>query len=189
MIHTDLVRITPATHNVDIFLAYATKDNITGNPIYQTAECYLHKTAEDHLKKAILLAEKLGLRIKIFDAFRPLEAQKILWDHFQDPNYISNPETGSIPHCRGVAIDLTLINEQGQELDMGTGFDHLGKEAHHGYTDLSTEAIRNRLLLMGLMTTAGWDFFRNEWWHYQLFNARSFTVFTDKEAKTNLISY
>ena len=55
---------------------------------------------------------------------------------------------------------------------MGTGFDAFTPQAHHARTDIPVAAQRNRALLLGIMTAAGWDFFKNEWWHYQLFNAR-----------------
>ena len=185
--HPDLVQIHPDTHNVILDIAYATPHNITHAPIYQHDGCYLHKTAALHLEYAIGLAATLDLRFKIFDAFRPLEGQWTLWQHFPNSNYISHPEQGSTPHCRGVAIDLTLIDSQGTVLDMGTPFDHLGEEAHHGYLNISTEAQKNRLLLIGIMTSAGWDFYRNEWWHYQLFNPRAFSALTDAEAQVSLI--
>ena len=59
---------------------------------------------------------------------------------------------------------------------MGTAFDAFTPLSHHGRTDVSAEAQRNRLLLMGLMTAAGWDFYRNEWWHYQLFDAAALSA-------------
>lgn len=186
-IHKDLVEILPSTHNVMLELAYATPNNVTGKPLYQKSACYLHKTAEERLKKAISLAAVMGLRFKIFDAFRPLETQYALWNHFQDPNYISHPEKGSIPHCRGVAVDLTLIRADGTELDMGTAFDHFGSESHLTYTDLPTDILTNRMILLGLMTNAGWDHYVNEWWHYQLHDARSYHAFTDRDAGTTLL--
>ena len=64
---------------------------------------------------------------------------------------------------------------------MGTGFDAFTPLSHHGRTEVSKEAQRNRLLLMGLMTTAGWDFYRNEWWHYQLFDARRYALISDAD--------
>jgi D-alanyl-D-alanine dipeptidase len=64
---------------------------------------------------------------------------------------------------------------------MGTAFDAFTPLSHHGRTDVSTEAQRNRLLLMGLMTAAGWDFYRNEWWHYQLFDARRYPLISDAD--------
>jgi D-alanyl-D-alanine dipeptidase len=84
----------------------------------------------------------------------------------------ADPRRGS-PHSMGAAVDLTLIDAAGKELDMGTGFDAFTPLSYHGVTDISAEAQRNRAILLGIMTAAGWDFFRNEWWHYQLFDARA----------------
>jgi len=116
--------------------------------------------------------------VKIFDAFRPSEAQWRLWHHTPDPEFLADPRRGS-PHSRGVAVDLTLVGADGRDLDMGTAFDAFTPLSHHGSLAVSTEAQRNRLLLLGLMTAAGWDFYRNEWWHYQLFDARRYPVLGD----------
>ncbi|MEL0105472.1 MAG: D-alanyl-D-alanine dipeptidase [Rhodospirillaceae bacterium] len=173
-----LVEITPATHNVDISLAYASYDNFTGAPIYTTAVCYLHVEAEKLFTRARDLAAVHGFRLKIFDAFRPTEAQWALWNHTPDPNYIADPRRGS-PHSRGAAVDLTLLDRNRQELEMGTPFDDFSTAAHHGSMVVSATAQKNRALLLGLMTAAGWDFFRNEWWHYQLFDSRQYPTISD----------
>lgn len=102
-----------------------------------------------------------------------------MWDKFLDDRFISNPKTGSTPHCRGVAIDLTLLDKENNELDMGTEFDHFSPLAYHGNNEISEEAQKNRLLLLGIMSQAGWDFYTNEWWHYQLFNAREYPIIND----------
>jgi D-alanyl-D-alanine dipeptidase len=70
---------------------------------------------------------------------------------------------------------------------MGTGFDAFTPLAHHGNTEVSVAVQRNRLLLLGLMTAAGWDFYRNEWWHYQLFDSRRYTLLADAEAGTGMM--
>ena len=173
-----LVEITPETHKVQIRLAYASSDNFTGRPIYAAADCYLHQDAEALLRRAIDLASAIGLGVLIFDAFRPSEAQWALWNHTPDPDFLADPRRGS-PHSRGAAIDLTLIEADGVALDMGTDFDAFTPTSHHGAMDISSEAQRNRAILMGIMTSAGWDFYRNEWWHYQMFNARRYPVFSD----------
>ncbi len=85
------------------------------------------------------------------------------------------PEKGSA-HTRGVAIDLTLVDESGQELDMGTPFDDLTSQSHHGAANLSSKVAANRYLLLGIMMSAGWDFFRNEWWHYQVFKTHEYPL-------------
>ena len=168
-----------AADGVEIALAYATAANFTGKPIYRHPRCYLQVEAAAALARAVVLAQAQGYRLKIFDAFRPAEAQWVMWNHTPDPEFLADPRRGS-PHSRGVAVDLTLL-DNGRALDMGTGFDAFTPLSHHGRTDVSTEAQRNRLLLMGLMTTAGWDFYRNEWWHYQLFDARRFPLISDAD--------
>ena len=88
---------------------------------------------------------------------------------------------------RGAAIDLTLLDRAGRPLDMGTPFDAFSARSHHGATGLSAEVRRNRLLLLGLMTDAGWDFYRNEWWHYQLFAPRRYPLLSDSAAATRMM--
>ncbi|TAL01652.1 MAG: D-alanyl-D-alanine dipeptidase [Rhodospirillaceae bacterium] len=166
-----MVEITSASHDVDIALAYANTDNFTGRPVYARAGCYLHVDAAACLTRAVDLARQLGLRFKIFDAFRPSEAQWILWNHTPDPEFLADPRRGS-PHSMGAAVDLTLIDAGGHALDMGTGFDAFTPLSHHGCLDISATAARHRAILLGVMTAAGWDFYRNEWWHYQLFSPR-----------------
>lgn len=183
-----LVKITEAEHGVHISLAYATADNFSGEPVYQPdARCFLHPEAAACLVKAVRLAKLQGYTIKIFDAYRPSEVQWALWNHSPDPDFLADPRRGS-PHSRGVAIDLNLCDADGNELDMGTPFDSFHIQSHHGNTEISKEAQFNRFVLMGIMTTAGWDFYRNEWWHYQLFNSREYPLLSDAKSGTNMIT-
>src|SRR4029079_8184489 len=117
----DLVAIAPPAFDVDVSLAYATDANLTGRPVYRNAECWLRREAADKLHAAIKLARPLGLRLRIFDALRPVEAQWKLWNFNPDPEFLADPRRGS-PHSRGVAVDLTLLNRAGRALDMGTAF-------------------------------------------------------------------
>lgn len=181
-----LIPISPAEQDVVLALAYATADNVTGAPIYRHARCYLHIEAAACLRRAARVAAVLGLRLKIFDAFRPTEAQWVLWNKFPDPEFVADPRRGS-PHSRGAAVDLTLVRTDGSALDMGTGFDDFTPRAHHASLEVSPEAQRNRALLLGLMTAAGWDFYRNEWWHYQLFGARRYPLYSDRALKLGLM--
>ncbi len=162
--------------DVELDIRYATTNNVTGWKIYDQPHCLLHCDAATALKKAIELAKIQGLRFKIFDAFRPIAAQEFLFEKFPDGGFVSNPKTGSVPHCRGVAIDLTLIDASGKELDMGTDFDNFTDLANHGSTKISAEAQKNRYILFGIMMSSGWDFYTKEWWHYQLFNPRNYPI-------------
>jgi zinc D-Ala-D-Ala dipeptidase len=181
-----LVEILPPGFDVDLEIAYATPHNFTGAPVYRRAACFLHPDAATALRQAIALAGALGLRLKVFDGYRPVEAQWVLWHHTPDPEFLADPRRGSA-HSRGVAVDLTLLDHTGQELDMGTGFDAFTPLAHHGNTEVSVAVQRNRLLLLGLMTAAGWNFYRNEWWHYQLFDSRRYALLADGEAGTSMM--
>lgn len=182
----NLVEIAPPAFDVELALAYATAHNRTAKPIYHRAVCYVHEDAAELLRRVIALAAALGLRLRIFDAFRPVEAQWVLWNHEPDPEFLADPRKGS-PHSRGVAIDLTLIDGTGKALEMGTGFDAFTPLSHHGALDLPVEAQRNRHLLLGLMTAAGWDFYRNEWWHYQMFDSRRYPLISDKDLPVGMM--
>lgn len=169
-----LIEITSKTHPVLIDLKYATTDNFTSQVIYQDSRCFLRDAAMPFFEKAIELAAQQGYTFKILDAFRPQAAQYKLWDICPDPIYIANPDKGS-NHSRGVAIDLTLCTQTGEELDMATPFDFFDVTSHHGGS-ISKEAAHNRYQLLGIMMSAGWDLYQSEWWHYQLFNAKSFSL-------------
>ena len=150
-----------------IDIRYATVDNFVKEVIYPCGRCFLKKQAADPL---IALNEELrtkGYAIKLFDCYRPAPAQQKLWDKVPDRNYVAPPWEGSM-HTRGVAVDLTLTKKGGAELDMGTGYDFFGPEAHQGYAGLDPEAKANRALLKSSMEKAGFNAIRTEWWHYSI---------------------
>jgi len=171
-------RIAPPAVDVVLDLRYATADNLTGRPIYRRAECLLHPAAAARLARAVDLAAGIGLKLRIFDAYRPPAAQAALWRALPDPTFIADPRKGS-NHSRGVAVDLTLADADGTALDMGTDFDDMSTRAYHACLDIDAAAQRNRALLLGIMAAAGWDHYAFEWWHYQLPAARSYPLVED----------
>ncbi|TAE83685.1 MAG: D-alanyl-D-alanine dipeptidase [Alphaproteobacteria bacterium] len=184
--HTPLIEITPPDYDVVVDIRYATAHNFTNKAVYARPACFLHPDAATCVRRAIAYAADFGMRLKIFDAYRPPEAQWVLWNHTPDPNFLADPAKGS-PHSRGVAVDLTLLDAQGHEVDMGTAFDEFSPRSHHGAEDITTDAKRNRLLLLGIMTSAGFDFYRNEWWHYQLFNSRTYDLIPDAHSGAHMM--
>lgn len=170
-----LVKITTKVYPIKIDLFYASKKNFTGKIIYKKKDCYLHKNAIPYFEKAIELADKLKFKLKIFDAFRPAEAQYKLWEHTPDENFIAHPKKGS-PHSRGIAIDLTLTDKKFNELDMGTSFDSFKSLSFHGNVLIPKKAQKNRHVLLGIMSAAGWNFYIKEWWHYQLFDVKKYKI-------------
>ena len=148
-------------------LKYATEDNFLKAKVYDCAECYLRFKTVKALIKANKKFMKLGYKIKLFDCYRPLDIQKKMWKIVSNPDYVANPAKGSI-HNRGGAVDLTLVDLTGKELEMGTEFDFFGKEASHNYTKLPENVLKNRKLLKKIMTKSGFKIFESEWWHYNL---------------------
>lgn len=182
-----LIPITTESHDVAIDIKYATTDNFTGKPVYTRPGCYLLDEAEVLFRRAIDLARIQGWYFLVFDAFRPSEAQFKMWAHTPDPDFLADPNHGS-PHSRGVAIDLTLAETAtGEVLDMGTGFDAFTPLSFHGNTEISRQSQENRYRLLGLMTAAGWDCYLKEWWHYQLFDPRSYDVLLDDILETSMM--
>ncbi len=111
----DLSVIFPSLH---IDLKYATADNITGAPIYREARCLLHTEAVTALAKSISIAQLAGLQLVVYDAYRPQQAQAILWNACPDPQYVVDVAIGS-NHSRGTAIDVTLMDDRGHILEPG----------------------------------------------------------------------
>lgn len=98
------------------------------------------------------------------------------------PIPISSPIRAAARRIRAARRSISPSSiSSGTPLDMGTAFDAFTKLSHHGNMEIGAAAQRNRMLLLGLMTAAGWDFYRNEWWHYQLFDARRFPLISDGE--------
>ena len=170
-----LIEIKKNKFNVTLDLKYATKDNILGEKIFKENRCFLLEEAAEKLLDAINIAKDLGYNLKIFDAYRPSYVQEALWNFDPNPNFLSDPKKGS-PHTKGIAIDLTLVDLQGNELNMGTKFDDFTKNAYHLSKDICKKVTINKRLLLSIMTLAGFDFYHKEWWHYQLFNASSYPL-------------
>lgn len=148
-------------------MKYATTDNFLKEKVYPCEECFLRvKTV-----KALLEANKSfltkGFRIKLYDCYRPKSIQKKMWKIVPDANFVANPKKGSI-HNRGGAVDISLVDSLGVEVNMGTKFDFFGKEASHNYLQLSDTILANRKFLKGIMLLHNFKSFDSEWWHYNL---------------------
>ena len=151
-------------------MKYATSDNFLKAKVYDCAECFLRFKTVKALIEANDSFIKLGYKIKLFDCYRPLDIQKKMWKIVPNPSYVADPSKGSI-HNRGGAVDITLVDVNGKELEMGTPFDFFGIEASHNYPNLSQEIKDNRELLKKVMMEKGFNIFDSEWWHYNLKSA------------------
>ena len=173
--------ITEKKYDVILDIKYATENNFTGKKIYNSSKVFLHENAAKKLLIASQYAKNLGYKIKIFDAFRPLDVQQSLYEQINDERYVSNPVTGVATHTRGVAVDLTLVDIHGDELDMGTEFDSFDDRAHQSpdIPNLSQNVLCNRIILAGIMSIAGFTPLSTEWWHYHIRIYDEYLDYTD----------
>jgi D-alanyl-D-alanine dipeptidase len=161
---TSMVQILDLDNTFVIDVRYATKDNFTKQVLYPCNTVWFRRKVALDLVAAHKVFKQKGYRIKIFDGYRPISVQRHLWK-VAPKGYVSNPDKGMRMHNRGAAIDMTLIDKNGKELDMGTVYDFLGKEAHLNYPH-PKNVQENRKLLKTVMQQVGFQAISNEWWHF-----------------------
>jgi len=155
---------------------YATTNNFTGQVLYPTDKVYIRKVVGKALAKVqSYLRDNYNLQIKVFDGYRPLSVQKKMWKIMPDDRYVANPAKGS-RHNRGAAVDLTIIDSTGAELDMGTGYDNFTMKAHYDYSDLPADVKANRKLLRDTMMKFGFSPIESEWWHFDYKGWKNFSI-------------
>ena len=163
---------------IRVVLPYASSDNFTGQALYECSQyAYLQPDVAAMLAKASqLLREKYPrYRLLVLDAARPLSVQQKMWDAVKGtPNniYVANPSKTGL-HNYGAAVDVTITDDYGIELDMGTPFDFFGPEAQPAKEKemlkqgkLTQQQLDNRLILRNVMNQAGFQTYYREWWHF-----------------------
>jgi D-alanyl-D-alanine dipeptidase len=158
----DIERVCPA---IKLDIIYATNNNFTRQVLYPVAKCYLRQKVAYKLAKVQAELEKLGLGLKIFDGYRPFRVTQKFWDLIGDTRYVADPKVGS-KHNRGAAVDVTLIDFDGRELEMPTAIDEMTQRAHRDYDHLPEQVIAHRKLLEDVMISGGFLPFPSEWWHF-----------------------
>lgn len=172
----DLVDIHKINPSIRLDIRYSTENNFIGRAVYPDDRCFVRYAAAVRLDSIQKELEEIGLGLKIFDGFRPLEVQRLMWEVIPDPRYVANPFENGSRHNRGAAVDVSLVDSSGKELKMPTGFDDFTVRAHHAYQDLPSEVKRNRWILRTIMEKYGFKPITSEWWHYDLKNWRRFDI-------------
>jgi D-alanyl-D-alanine dipeptidase len=177
--HPDF-RPLSSIEGIAVDLRYAGDQNFVGRNLYRGIDCaWLQHEAAAGLERAVaeLAVRAPGVRLLVLDALRPHRVQIALWDHLEGTGlrqYVADPARGSI-HSFGMALDATLLDVDGRELDMGTGYDEMTElshphlEAHHLASGaLSAQQHEHRLLLRRVMAAGGLRGIDNEWWHFEM---------------------
>lgn len=144
---------------------YATDQNFFQTKFYTRNVLFVQYEVAEQLRNAqkYLKTKKMGL--KIWDAYRPASVQKSMWEILPDSNYVAIPGKGS-NHNKGCAVDVTLVDLDGKELQMPTVFDDFSEKAHIEYHNLNPTILENRKVLIEAMEQAGFNTYKFEWWHF-----------------------
>ena len=156
-------------------IRYATPDNFVGETLYPEARCLLRRETAEKLKRVQEALQKQSLSLKLFDGYRPLSVQKKMWAKFPVEGYVADPAKGS-NHNRGAAVDVTLTDEDGKELEMPSAYDEFSERAHRDYTGGTEEERGNRKILEDAMQTEGFHGITTEWWHFDDVDAKTYPV-------------
>lgn len=162
----DFVRILDYIPTARQELLYATQNNFTGQVIYPFSNAYLRYGTVKKLMAVSSDLEEMGIYLKIWDGFRPVSAQLKLWEVCPDSRFVADPNKGFSAHSRGNTVDLTIVDADGVEFPMPTGFDDFSAKADRDYSDCTPEERNNAQILELIMEKHGFSGYKNEWWHY-----------------------
>lgn len=153
--------------DIYVELMYATDNNFTGVRIYDFTDAYLRYGTVKKLANVQKELKEHGYSLKIWDAYRPFEAQQKLWEVYPDPNYVANPANGMKKHNLGGTVDITMVAADGSVISMPTEFDDFSLKADRDYSDIEDEeAVKNVMILQNAMENNGFTGYQGEWWDY-----------------------
>ncbi|MBP5344439.1 MAG: D-alanyl-D-alanine carboxypeptidase family protein [Alphaproteobacteria bacterium] len=138
----------------------------------------------ERLKQAQTLLPS-GLHFKILSAYRSMKEQQELYDFHYQQMKTSYPRASATDwermtkaicakpgnnagsgHQTGGAIDITLCDELGNELDMGTKYLEMCSKTPTASKEISEPSRNNRKILKSVLHAVGMQNYPNEWWHF-----------------------
>ncbi|MGC2310329.1 MAG: M15 family metallopeptidase [Candidatus Babeliaceae bacterium] len=157
----DLVNIEEINSRIRLDIRYATKNNFTHQVLYSSPKAYLRKGVAHQLSNVQEELETFGFGLKIWDAYRPHAVQYILWNLVPNKCFVADPKKGS-RHNRGAAVDVTLVDIDGNELEMPRVLDDFTEKAGR----ISVQQIENSQLLEDIMKRHGFIGSPTKWCHF-----------------------
>ncbi len=150
-----------------IEMRYATEKNITGKKLYTDGRAWLRGETIRKLEKVVMDLRESGYRLVLWDAWRPISAQKALWAAKPDGKFLT-PPTKISRHNRGTSVDVSLADLQGKLLEMPSDHDEFRARADEDFSDVPKEVGGRAKILRQAMFRAGFSGVPDEWWHYDL---------------------
>lgn len=162
---SDFVNVKDYIPDIVVDMKYASANNFAAEAVYDFTDAYLRYGTVLKLMEVQDELRQQGYLLKIWDSFRTLDAQQVLYEKSGGSGY-SNPATGNNSHSRGNTLDVTLVNASGEELEMPTGHDVFNSYADREYSDCTDAAAANALLLQQVMQAHGFTGLQSEWWQF-----------------------
>lgn len=166
--------------NAQYELLFNTENNVIGEPLYGRSVPLMQRDCAMKLQKAwdIFLAD--GYTIKVYDAYRPKSVQRRLFEVVKNKHWIANPDTTASNHNRGCAVDMALLDANGQLLDFPTPMHTFANESARTSDTWTEEQRKNVDYMTGVMESCGFSCIESEWWHFSdLDKARYMTTDID----------
>jgi D-alanyl-D-alanine dipeptidase len=177
-----LVDIATLDDSIAVQMRYATTNNFTGRVLYPSNRCLLRHSVAQRLVKVHQALQTQGLGLKVWDCYRPFSIQRVLWARVRDERYVARPivqdgqPVAGSKHNRGAAVDLTLIDSRGIELEMPSRHDDFTERAHRDYRGNSARAQQHMEILERAMVAEGFEPLISEWWHFDGPGWQSFSI-------------
>lgn len=181
----NLVDVKEIDSSILFDLKYGGVDNFMGQKLYDTLDrVFLQREVALRLSKCQYFLDSIrpGFKLFVFDGLRPLQVQQEMWEALDSiptrlrGRFVSNPIFGSV-HNFGAAVDLTIVDAKGIQLDMGAGYDDFREIAFPKHEarflasgELSQDQVKNRRLLRRVMSSEKFRNIPSEWWHFNAFS-------------------
>ncbi len=153
----------------------STSETTIGQPFYTRNLCMLQYDTLQLLIKAIERFRRDGYTVVIYDAYRPTSVQQRWFDVVKVHKWVANPSIGmGGVHDRGTAIDMSLIDKDGNELEMPTPMHTFTNDSARNSENMTETARENMNYMMRVMVACGFTYINSEWWHFQDKNTASY---------------
>jgi D-alanyl-D-alanine dipeptidase len=173
-----LVEVTTLDPTIKIDVRYATEHNFMKRVLYAQPRVFLQREAAEKVVRAHRALRPRGYGLLLFDGYRPWRITKMMWDLTPPAqrDFVADPQKGS-KHNRGCAVDLSLFSlSDGREVEMPSAYDEFSERAFPGYRGGTAEQRARRDLLRRAMEHEGFAVEKNEWWHFNCRDWRSYPI-------------
>lgn len=174
---SELIDIRLVIPDITVYQIFGTDENFTGRVLYKRSVPVIQTDTARKLAAAADRFRRDGYTIKLYDSYRPKSVQYILYDIVQNSAYIANPYNSASNHNRAAAVDITLLDRNGNELEFPTPMHTFTKRVYRSSSsEWTDEQRRNVNYMTNVMLESGFKLINTEWWHFSDTDYPSFIV-------------